>query len=603
MPEANETPPFSTDEQFYDALSPFVSLTLARVSNVVVADQLTKCLNDIEAICVAEPKKGQSQPTSSFTRLPERRVSGMRLRAMWYTRKTKPAWTSSDSIVDVEHHLVVVCARKNHLALHLSDPKLKGALRAALIGDADGTTPLTWLSPVARAVMSAAFLEDGKAKTLWLSGIHRRSAAKADAKILAGQDLDYSLDPFDDQSFYWSSARSRSTALEITIGVSPRASRVWVGKARSLTDFASSVVVLVDAVAAARGASAEPFRFLAVPMDTLDPATVKDAYDLSILPPDMVADEEDDADTTNADAASILSAALLAEPSTGADVQLVIEKNGTAIGSLTLEVTISRDGGVRYKAKDVMPAGVDDEGFNRLKALLVRGAGVNIRYDSGHSISDRQVYRLRPSRIPFTQFEPRDFGTFKVKQEKPSDLSKIGEEKSLFCWVQQGYRGWLGCDDGANEKADFIHLDDDAMPPVLSLIHVKGAKSEKAGRRLSVSAYEVVTGQAVKNVQWLDKQTLAKGLAEAARASNHFWKDGVPASKDDFVAAIEALDDNYTRKVVIVQPHVTEDARKKADAAKAGVNRLRLDQLNTLLASAWRSCNGLGAEFSVIWSK
>ena len=175
-------------------------------------------------------------------------------------------------------------------------------------------------------------------------------------------------------------------------------------------------------------------------------------------------------------------------------------------------------------------------------------------------------------------------------------------EGSLFCWVQQTHKGWLACDDGANEKADFIHLDDSAKPPVLSLIHVKSAKSDKPSRRLSVAAYEVVTGQAIKNVQWLDKQTLAKGLGDAARASNHFWKDGGLAAKDDFIAAIDAVGDNYVRRVVIVQPHVTEAAMKKADTAKDGVNRLRLDQLNTLLASAWRSCNGLGADFRVIWS-
>src|SRR3546814_546828 len=276
--------------------------------------------------------------------------------------------------------------------------------------------------------MSAAYLEAGQAKTLWLSGIHRRTAAKADAKILAGQDLDYSLDPFDDQSFYWSSARSRSSSLQITIGVSPKASRVWVGKARSLSDFASSAAVLIDAVAAAKRASGEPFRFLAVPMETLDPATVNKAYDLSMLPPDMVADGDDDPDTVNADAAAILSTTLIAEAGTGADVKLVIEENGIAIGALTLNVTIGGDGKVRYKTRDATPTGVDDERFTRLMALLVRGAGVNIRYDSGHSVSDRQVYALRPSRIGFTQFEPRDFATFKVKQEKPSDLTRIGKE-------------------------------------------------------------------------------------------------------------------------------------------------------------------------------
>src|SRR3546814_12816501 len=110
------------------------------------------------------------------------------------------------------------------------------------------------------------------------------------------------------------------------------------------------------------------------------------------------------------------------------------------------------DGKVRYKTRDATPTGGDDERFTRLMALLVRGAGVDIRYDSGHSVSDRQVYALRPSRIGFTQFEPRDFATFKVKQEKPSDLTRIGKETSLFCWVQQTHKGWLACDAGANEK-------------------------------------------------------------------------------------------------------------------------------------------------------
>src|SRR3546814_2393869 len=107
---------------------------------------------------------------------------------MWYKRTLTPAWTSDSSFVDVQHHLAVAVVRKDHLALHLSDPKLKGPLRAALIGELDPAAPLTWLSPIPRAIMSAAYLEAGQAKTLWLSGIHRRTAAKADAKILAGQD-------------------------------------------------------------------------------------------------------------------------------------------------------------------------------------------------------------------------------------------------------------------------------------------------------------------------------------------------------------------------------------------------------------------------------
>lgn len=585
-------------DAFYANLTPFISLTLAKATGVVSTDQLERCLADVEAICAAEDEIS----TSNFIRLPEQRPAGIRLRAMWYRRTLPPPWGGTGDFVDVRHHLVLAVVRKDHVALHLTDSKLKGPLRTALLAESKVGAPLTWLSPIARSKMSAAFLENGQAKTLWLSGVHRRSATKADAKILAGQDLDYSLDPFEDQSFYWSAARSRSGALEITIGVSPRASRVWVGKANSLKGFASTTAVLIDAVASAKRATTEPYRFLAVPVEAIDPSKVSAGYDLSILPPDMLDDSVEDAETTNSDAGLILATNLIAESTQGANLAVTVEINGEVIGTFVLEVAIDRDGKAKFKAGEAIPAGVNDDAFDRLKALLIKGVGVNIRYDSGHSISDRQVYALRLPRIEFRQYEAKDFSGYRVKQEKPKDLTKIGSEKSLFCWVQNTHQGWLACDDGANEKADFIHLDVSGERPILSLIHVKGAKSDKANRKLSVAAYEVVTGQAVKNLQWLDKQALVKGLSQAVRATNYWWKNGQPVAKNDLVAAIDALGDNFVRRVVVVQPHVTEGVRAKADATKQGVNRLRLDQLNTLLASAWRSCNGLGAEFKVIWA-
>lgn len=585
-------------EAHYSSLTPFVSVTLANATSEPAEVQLENCFRDIQSICAAETDKR----TSGFLLLPAQRLGGSQIRAMWYKRETTPAWTNNPELVDAQHHLVIAALRKRHLALHFTDPKLKGPVRVGLLAERKGDIPLSWLTPIARSTMSAAFLENGQAKTLWLSGVHRRSATKADAKILAGTDLDYSLDPFDDQSFYWSAARSRNARLEITIGVSPRASRVWIGKAGSLVDFAASTTLLIDALSEAKDTSTEPFRFLAVPAEIIDPSKVVSGYDLSILPPDMLDDDEEDVEATNIDAALILGANFLGDSSTGADLAVTIEINGEVIGTLTLKVAIGRDGKVKFRASEVNPSGVNDEAFDRLKALLVRGIGVNIRYDSGHSISDRQVYVLRLPRIEFRQYEAQDFSGYLVKQEKPKDLASIGKEKSLFCWVQNTHSGWLACDDGANEKADFIHLDVSGPSPILSLIHVKGAKSDKANRNLSVAAYEVVTGQAIKNLQWLDKQALAKGLSQAVRATNYWWKDGQPVEKDELVSAIESLGDNFIRRVVVVQPHVTEAAHKKADSAKKGVTRLRLDQLNTLLASAWRSCNGLGVEFRVIWA-
>ena len=582
---------------FYDALEPFISLTLAEARGVQAAERLERCLSDVRSICEAE----DDRQATDFVLLPE--LTPRQLRAMWYRRDVAAAWTKDPAVRDVEHHLVLALRRHDHLALHVTDPKLKGPIRTALLAQTDDKVPLSWLSPVSRATMSAAFLISGEAKTLWLSGIHRKSATKADAKILAGQNLDYSLDPFDDQSFYWSAARSRSAELDLTIGVSPRASRVWLRKAHSIGAFATDTRQLIDAVRGAKKTSGEPFRFLASPVESLDPGKVTDAYDVSILPPDMLDDADGNAAETNEEAALILQTSLIAQTTGTADVEIEVEKNGAALGRLTLQVEIARDGKTRYSARDIKAAGVDDPSFDRMKAILVRGVGVNIRYDSGHTISDRHVYIHRMQRVGFDHYEARDFGTYKVKVEKPKTLQDIGKEESLFCWVKNTHKGWLACDDGANEKADFIHLDQSGPRPVLSLIHVKGAKSASAGRKLSVAAYEVVTGQAIKNLQWLDRAALADGLRKTARASNYWWKDGKVVPQSAFVAAIDAVKDDFLGRVVIVQPHVTERARQSAAGATKGANRLRLDQLNTLLASAWRSANGLGFEFKVIWSK
>src|SRR3546814_17191940 len=100
-------------------------------------------------------------------------------------------------------------------------------------------------------------------------------------------------------------------------------------------------------------------------METLDPATVNKAYDLSMLPPDLVADGDDDPDTVNADAAAILSTTLIAEAGTGADVKLVIEENGIAVGALTLNLKIGGDGKVRDKTRDTTQQGVADERSTR----------------------------------------------------------------------------------------------------------------------------------------------------------------------------------------------------------------------------------------------
>ncbi len=586
----------------HEQLQPFLSLTLAKIGQPPPATPLADCLDGIVAMCVADNAEN-SDATSDFEQDAEEEIGpDLWVKALTYRRKVQPAWSRDATVLDDQNHLAVAVLWREHLALHVTDPKVKGRILTALRVARNPELPLTWLFAIPRATLSSAFVAGGDARILWLGGTHRRTSTRADAKILSGMSLDDALDPFDDGSFYWSAARSRSKALDLTIGVSPKASRIWIGETRAIEDFAEQASKVIDALLDTHISKDEPFRYLATPLQAVPVGAVNKAYDLSIQPPELDPDEGDP-EKARALAALIDEAAFSVTGSdASADCAVELLLNGKKVGSLTLKVNVATDGTVKFKAEGVVATGVRPDDFNRLRQELIRGQGVNIRYDSGHSISGKQVFTTQRGRIDFRQFDARDFSTFDVDQEKPDNLNEIGKHKSLFCWVQQKLDGWLACDDGANEKADFIRLHKENGRWVLSLIHVKGANSKKEGRRISVAAYEVVTAQAVKNLLWLDKQRLIEGVEASARAANYFWEDGAPKTKDAFITALKTLGDDFDRRVVIVQPHVTTKAYVAAFKAKNGINRLRLEQLSTLLAGAWRSCNGLGAELQVIWS-
>ena len=152
------------------------------------------------------------------------------------------------------------------------------------------------------------------------------------------------------------------------------------------------------------------------------------------------------------------------------------------------------------------------------------------------------------------------------------------------------------------EIADFIHLDETESPPMITLIHVKGAGSASPNRRISVSSYEVVTGQAVKNLRYLERINLEVGLAAGLRhqVGQLVWYDRGPGTRTDMIAALQTVGANHRRRVVILQPHVTQDGWNTARANPTGVDAARLRQLDTLLLSAETSCHGLGAELVVV---
>jgi hypothetical protein len=588
-------------DQFYDALTPFISITLALPTPKITGAALaTKAIEGI-----AELAGVGGRDSSVFGRVATDvrtdRTTGAVVRGLRYKRRVTPGWTSDSSIEDIENHLIIAVVLDDRLALHFSDTRLRGLVRLNLTSEVHKDLPLSWLFGVPRGVMSAAFLQDGQARTLWLSGTHRRTALKADSKILSGVDLEYALDPFDDQSFYWSAARFNHAQLAAVIGVSPTSSRVWTRKAANFDDFVATTAAVLDRLGEVKRPVEATFRYLASPLATIKPGAVHSAFDVSIMPPDLTSerDKVEDDEATVASIAYDTNLKVVAGEPGSPSFSVDAVRNGKSLGNLHVAVTIN-SGRVNFALDKVQPTDVGRDAFAIIAEQLKSGEQVNVRYDTGHAIPSRRVFTLRNRRVRFDAYEPRNFKGFDIEKEKPSNLDRIGKEDSLFCWVQRNLGGWLACDDGSMEKADFIHLDETGGRPVLSLIHVKGAHSNAAGRRVSVSAYEVVTAQAVKNLLWLDRSDLAAGLKASARESNHFWHNHRGAKKDQFITRLEATPANHELRVIVLQPHMSSSTLARIQRGRAGADALRVDQLSGLLASAQRTCGAIGATFKVI---
>lgn len=586
-------------DRFYSLLTPFVSLTLGHAqsppSNAILAQKAADSVEellaaDVKAKVVFEFEKGLKRSDA---------VSGAAVRSFKYKRRVTPGWTSDDQIVDIENHLVIAIALDGCVGIHFSDVHLRGSVRVNLSADLHKDLPLSWLFAVPRGIMSAAFLQDGEARTLWLAGTHRRSALKADSKILSGLDLDYALDPFEDQSFFWSAARSRNSKLETVIGVSPNSSRIWTRKAAHFDDFVAASVAVLGRLKTAKTPIETPFRYLASPLTSIKPNQIHSAFDVSIMPPDFVGESEDTEDEMLAISSLIYETNLVVDRASEKAPSFSIDalQNGQSIGTFSVGVTINSSGKVKFSVDQMKPDNSDV--LKAIAAQVAAGERVNVRYNTGHSVSGGRVFALRNRRVSFNGYDGRKFTKFNILKEKPSSLDKIGTEDSLFCWVQSKFSGWLACDDGSMEKADFIHLDDKVAPNVLSLIHVKGAHSDSSNRRISVSAYEVVTGQAVKNLLWLDRDDLVSGLNMSVRKSNYFWHNHKKVSRGDFIKKLEGLPADHETRVVVVQPHVSLSILKSITPTKK-VQSLQADQLNALLASAERTCAALNAKFQVI---
>lgn len=618
----------------YDDCKPYFSATLFRITNN--ADSF---LSDLKKDIIAElrasvlPKNVSSSATRSFSTVddPAAPPDGMQLTWLVYDEKRPPAWYAQDDLKNILHHLVVVSALEDVLSICCTDSAARQTIVQS-IGKANKASFKKIIKMGAKEV-EAAFVED-KVRTLWLSGAHRRSLVKPDAKVLSGAELESALDPLDDQSYFFSSVRTTSSNGELAqdgrdaiVGASPKHARIWLGPCRDWDQFTDRMSKILRQAKRSLDEGAEnytPIPVLARP--TTDISDVEHPYDAAIIVPEqLLADEverhDDDrwlqqfADQVHFD---------ISEQEEAPNFCANVKWGEDIYGELSFEFETRADGAHKLNIEKVT-WDETKEHFGEILAVCSEPENLTLYFDTGHTFARGQFYLTQFRDAQFDDWQWVDMAAARVavKQEKPLDgrrfaVEAIGNDgdTSLFGLVVRHWpntanlgaqTGWLVCDDGAGESADFIHLDDRPGSEKLTLIHAKGSGSENDNRQISVSDYEVVVGQAIKNLRHVDRNLLHEKL----EANGHgvlrdaVWHNGVrQANRTGFLAALAGVGSRVELEVIVLQPRVreTELANARTEMANGNSNATtrRMQQLDALLLGAKASCASLGADFSVL---
>ncbi len=543
---------------------------------------------------------------------------GLKVKFFYYRVKQEPSWLLNQQVEDILHELVVVFRRNTSIAILTTESRLRDKIRNHF--DTTDQTRIGTLVPISVDLINSAYIQ-GKINTLWLSGTHRHVPSQVDNKAISGSDLLYAIDPLGDQTFFFTSAVSKlpNNAFKYKIGVSPQKSYIWAGPSDDGDQLCEGVAQLFDILQNAPAQSANPLPMLAAPaVDIVMVNQISDAYEAALLPNQLLDYDLPAQERALADRWSRLAFDIIANNHADFDASIELENaDGTSMPLGTIRVTfdLSKPKRITWTATSIAPPPVNQQGHNdAIDIINSRREWLKVWFETGHTLVDQRFFlgRVRDAQFSFCF---ADFGNYAVKKEKPSLLTvaNIGPGDSLFSWVRQRWHralplagnisGWLACNDGAMEIADFIHFDHVGPEYELTLIHVKGSKSGNANRNLSVSDYEVVVGQAIKNLRFLDLQnTLANfTVALNQRLLNASWRAGVANTRAHMIAAMNGAVTPPRRRVVVVQPRVRQTALNAARAAPPNTRQsMILRQLDTLLLSAKANCQNLGAEFVVI---
>ena len=414
-----------------------------------------------------------------------------------------------------------------------------------------------------------------------------------------------------------------------TVGVSQSKSNVWVSASRDWNAFLSFVGEVLRSIRTSAAPNTQPvyeLPFLAQPFATQQ--SLGRPFEINLVPPELIGTGGAGADQALLDLAEKWGRGCSFD-----DIRALSQINFTAratldgdiLGRLRFDVVGNPDRRIEVSGDRDPGANVED--WDELLQVCRNTQWLKIRFEKGTTLSEGAFYKMHFRDFPFKTWRWESFLNFDVTKEKPIvgtnkrsfSIADIGLQNSLFCWVQQNWfglpllnstSGHLICDDGAGEVGDFVHIDTAALDndlPWVTLIHVKASSSNAAHRRVSVTDFEVVCAQAVKNLRALELSHLTTSLQrsmgnQVAAAS---WQNGNHVgSRTPAMAWAQAHGSNYRRRVVIVQPRMTTTTQAQMNLQVAQHNQGKypqiMRQLNTLLLDTEASCRSLGAEFLVI---
>ena len=461
------------------------------------------------------------------------------------------------------------------------------------------------------------FINEDSIKMLWLLGIHGKNTFKADSKVLGGNSVADTLDPLEDQSYMMSAVRTEIGEQNRTIGLNPFKSSIWRGPCKDWETFENNVISILDTLNTNNNNNPNPIGILASPINDFN--GVQDAYDFAVIDPDFLSDEQSPAKLELLRNIRDYYTYEVQQSLSSSNIILDISYNGTRCGSIKAIPAI-KDYEVSFNASVLSIEKNQKERLYKFMRVFNYPDLIKCWYESGHALVNNWIFLTNYRDVTYDNFKWADFENYDICQEKPTengrvDLNLIGSKKSLFCWVKNRWSskwdsksifnttekptGWLYCDDGAGEKADFIHIDDFGENTIISLIHIKAAKNSSSNRRISVGVHDVVLSQAVKNLRYANRKNLVHDLKERANNSlnKKCWHDNKPTTPDMFLDHLSSLSTAMSKiktRVIVIQPHTLKSFYENNPSGNIK------KQLDVLLVSTDNAIKSSGAEFCII---